>query len=423
MSTKQTLHEMVTSDCFTSGEWNEPRRVRQLLPVEAYTSKDWLERENRELFGRTWVFAGMTEDVKAPGDYKCVDSGNAALVLIRDPNNRLRAFHNVCRHRGARLLEGAGNIRGNVLTCFYHKWTYSLTDSFNLVRVPHEQAVFSELDRVRHALHPAKVATWKNLVFVHPDPDAEEFDEWLADIPQMLGPFDSRQTKLHDPELLVETLDIVYRIKANWKIVTENFIDGYHLPLLHSATLSDGDFMMQRWREAGRHQALYRPIKAGASQEKAYVGHYGDQPWPTIEGVPEGYGASYQWLFPNLALFQTARSWSTFHVVPVEPALSLVQCRIRAVPIEEMPDEQIVDPSTLPDHIVSTKGCCLPENEPESSTHPLKSGDVMLEDIYACEAIQRGMRSSRFSVGTLSQWEAPVTFFQDQILDYVPLGD
>ena len=299
MSGKETLHEMVTSQSFATGEWNKPERVRQLLPVEAYTTTAWFERESRALFGRTWTFAGMTEDVKSPGDYKCVDSGDAALVLIRGPNNQLQAFHNVCRHRGARLLEGEGHLPGNVLTCFYHKWSYSLNDNFKLVGVPHQEEVLPELDKACHALHPAKVATWMNLIFVHSDPDAEEFDDWLAEIPQILGPFELQQTQLHQPEQLVETLDIVYRVKANWKIVTENFIDSYHLPLLHSETLPDGDFTRQHWRDAAPHQSMYRPIKPESSVEKAYVGYYGDRPWPAIEGVPASYGASYQWLFPQ----------------------------------------------------------------------------------------------------------------------------
>jgi len=420
LSTERPLHEMVTSDGFTTGEWSEPENIRQLLPVEAYTSPDWLARENRNLFGDTWAFAGMDEDVKAPGDYKCVDSGDAALVLIRDAENRLRAFHNVCRHRGTRLLEGSGHIAGNVLSCFYHKWTYSLADGFPLVSVPHEQAVFPTLDKSCFSLHPARVATWMNLVFVHPDPDAVAFEDWLADIPQMLGPFEPKQNRVHDPAELVEVSDVVYRVRANWKIVTENFIDGYHLPLLHAASLSDGGFAMQRWRAAGRHQAFYRPIKPGASQEKSYLGQYGDQPWPTIGGIPESYGASYQWLFPNLGLFQTVTSWSTFHVIPVEPGLSLVHSRLRTVRIAVMPDEQVLDSSDLPDHIVSAKGRCLSDAErkrPEPAMHPLKSGDVMLEDVYACEAVQRGLESRMSSVGALSMWEAPVAFFQRQILD------
>ena len=423
MSRQHTLHKMVSSQRFTLGKWGEPERVRQRLPVEAYTTASWLERENRSLFSRNWAFAGMTEDLKRPGDYLCVDGGDSAIVVIRDPSGRLQAFHNVCRHRGARLLEGTGHIEGNVLTCFYHKWTYSLADNFKLIGVPHEQAVFSELDKSCHALHPAKVATWMNLIFVHPDPNARDLDDWLTEIPDLLGPFEPEQTRLHDPQQLVETLDIVYRVKANWKIVTENFIDGYHLPLLHAQTLSDGDFSRQCWLDAAPHQAMYRPIKPDSFREEAYIGYYDDQPWPPIEGVPESYGASYQWLFPNIGLFQTATSWSTFHVLPVEPALSLVQIRIRAVPITDMPPVRIADPEELPDHVVSAKGCCLPQYDPSSlrsDVHPLKSGDVQLEDTYACESIQRSMRSRQFQVGALSNWEAPVAFFQQQVLDCMP---
>ena len=422
MNVGSKLHEMVTSDSFTAGEWSDPAQIRQQLPTDAYTSRDWFEREQRELFGRTWAFVGMTGDLARPGDYRCIDNGNAALVLIRDPQGRLRAFHNICRHRGARLLEGSGNVPGSTLSCFYHKWTYSLADDFKLIAVPHQQT-FPALDKACHALHPASVATWMNLVFVHPDPDAGSFEDWLAGIPALLGPFEPNQSRVHDPSTLVETSDVTYRCRSNWKIVTENFIDGYHLPLLHAASLGDGEFLRQRWRAAGSHQAFYRPIKQGLTQETSYLRQYGDQPWPTIEGGPENYGASYQWLFPNLGLFQTATSWSTFHVVPVEPALSHVHCRTFTAPVADMPPEETIDPADLPPHIVSAKGHSLTDAERRQAgpvPHPLKSGDVMLEDVFACEQVQRGLESSRSAVGTLSTWEAPVAFFQKQVARYVP---
>src|SRR5579871_3247298 len=313
------LHEMMVSTSYAPDEWERPGKVRQLLPADAYTSREWFDREQQELFGKSWAFAGMVEDVKAPGDFKCVDVGSAALVLMRDHQNALRAFHNMCRHRGSRLLEGSGNIKGDSLICFYHKWTYSLARDLQLVGVPFQREVFPDLDKTCYRLLPAKVAIWKNLVFLHPDPEAEPLEDWLADIPRDLGPFEPGQTHLHEPEQLVETSDVVYRVRANWKIVVENFVDGYHLPLLHAGPLKTGDFSGQRWRPAGRHQAFYRPLKPEVTQEDAYVGQYGDRPWPTIHGVPERYGASYQWLIPNLALFQTATSWSSFHVIPVAP--------------------------------------------------------------------------------------------------------
>jgi len=424
MNVKQALHDMVASDSYSSQEWERADQIRHLLPASAYTSQEWFDREQRELFGTSWTFAGMTEDVKAPGDYKCVDVGSSALVLMRDLRDRLVAFHNVCRHRGARLLEGSGNIPGESLVCFYHKWTYNLADELKLIAVPFQREVYPDLDKSCYALRPAKVATWKNLVFLHPDADAEPFGDWLSKVPQELGPFEPGQTEIHDPARLVEVSDVVYRVRANWKIIVENFIDGYHLPLLHAASLSTGDFSLQRWRPAGRHQAFYRPLKPSVAAENAYTGQYGDRPWPVIDGVPERYGASYQWLFPNLGLFQTATSWSTFHVIPVTPDASLVQSRVRAEPIDRMPAEENLDPQDLPPFIVSAKGCSLGASERRSnasSLHPLESRDVMREDIYACESIQRSMRSSAFAVGPLSRWEAPLTHFQQRILDCVPL--
>lgn len=418
------LHEMMASNSYASGDWDRPDKLRQLLPADAYTSREWFEREQRELFAKTWAFAGMAEDVKAPGDYKCVDVGTVALVLMRDRQNGLRAFHNICRHRGSRLLNGSGSIKGDSLVCFYHKWAYSLAKDLQLVGVPLQPELFPDLDKASIRLLPAKVATWKNLVFLHPDPEAESLEEWLAGIPGKLGPFEAGQTAIHDPEQLVEASDVVYRVRSNWKILVENFVDGYHLPLLHAGPLNRGDFPGQRWRPAGRHQAFYRPLKAEATEEDAYVGQYGDRPWPVIKGVPARYGASYQWLFPNLALFQTATSWSTFHVIPVGPDESLVQSRVRAVAIDRMPPEQVLEPTELPDFIVSAKGRSLGPSERRSNAsrlHPLESGDVMREDIFACESIQQSMRSARFAVGPLSRWEAPLAFFQQQVLEFVPL--
>jgi phenylpropionate dioxygenase-like ring-hydroxylating dioxygenase large terminal subunit len=415
------LHEMVSSSAYTTDEWWKPTQPpRQLLPALAYTSESWFQREREELFAKTWTFAGMAEDVSAPGDYITLECGNAALVVLRDLNGRLRAFHNVCRHRGARLLEGSGNIQRGLISCFYHKWTYNLKGELQLASVPYQQELFPCLDKSLYGLHHAKAATWKGLLFVHPDPGAMSLEDWLAEIPEKLGPFKPAQERLHDPEELVEVSDIVYRVRANWKIVTENFIDGYHLPLLHSVSLGDGDFMRQKWRPAGRHQAFYRPLKPDIDKDRSYADP--DESMPVIAGIPADYGFSYQWLFPNIALSQTAYTWSTFHVIPVSAGVSLVRTRVRATRPASSAKMNVVDPGELPAHIASAKGFNLSGSRLQiGPVHALESNNVMLEDIYACEKVQEGMGSSAFSVGPLSKWEAPLTFFQSQILDFVPL--
>jgi phenylpropionate dioxygenase-like ring-hydroxylating dioxygenase large terminal subunit len=386
---------------------------RQLLPVEAYISADWYAREQRDLFARSWVFAGMTEDFARAGDYRCQRLGGNALIVLRDDAGQIRAFHNVCRHRGARLLEqGQGNLGGSIV-CFYHRWTYDLAGRLNAVSFERNQ--FPELDKSCLGLKPVQVGVWKNLVFVNPDANAEPFEQWLAGVPQKHDRdlHDPAQTGTHDPERLVEVSDISYRIKANWKIVVENFIDGYHLPLLHRVSLADGDFTRQRWEPTGRHIAFYRPLKPGISHD--------NQPVPPVEGVPGTFGAAYYWLFPNVALFETATSWSTFHVVPAGPGESIVHSRMRVMP-EALKNagSDMAGIETLPPYVIRAKGRIPEEPVDLSGVHPLKSDLVMVEDIYACEAVQAGLESGVAEIGPLSRWEAPMTFFQRQLLDFMP---
>jgi Rieske 2Fe-2S family protein len=349
----------------------------------------------------------MTEDVAEPGSYRCIEVGGAPLILLRDREGELRAFHNVCRHRGARLLEGEGTLRRNI-TCFYHSWTYNL--SGELVGITFERDQFSTIDKACHGLFPAAVGIWRNLVFVNADPAAESFSSWLGNVTEKMGPHVPEQRHPFRPERLVEMWNILYRVQANWKVIVENFIDGYHLPLLHPISLGDGDFFPQRWQPTGKHISFYRPLKPGVIHDK--------QPLPVIDGIPPTFGAAYYWLFPNVAIYETATTWSTFHVIPVSAGESLVQSRMRAMPeAAERAGMPAGETGDLPRHIVSAKGRFAGLRAKSWTEHPLKSNNVMLEDIYACEAVQKGMQSPVCRIGPLSRWEATLPFFQQHVLD------
>ena len=380
------------------------RGTRQLLPVEAYTSQAWFEREQRELFTKTWSFCGMTEDVARPGDYTCVEIGGAPYVLIRDEQNQLRGYHNLCRHRGSRLLEGSGNT-GSVMVCFYHRWSYALDGS--LLGVPQARAEFPGLDKSCHGLLPVQVACWRNLIFINPDLNAAPLESWLAGAPEQMLP--------HDPANLVEVGDLLYRIKANWKVVAENFFDSYHLFYLHENSLADGDFDNLRQWPTGRHWHEKRGLKPGISHDKMML--------PVIDGISPTFGFAAVWLFPTVALVAQAHLWLTFHVIPVSAEVSLVNLRIRGAPAAlDRPDlPPPVDQAKLPDYMVHAKGPYTAVRLDSTEVHPLESASVMREDIYACEAMQEGMHSPRWAVGPLSSWEESLSFFQQQILDFVPL--
>lgn len=375
--------------------------LRQLLPVEAYVSPDWFRREQAELFGKHWAFVGMAEDFMRAGDYRCVQVGRHSLVVLRDKEGGLRAFHNSCRHRGTRLLEGSGNV-GSVLTCFYHSWTYDLAG--RLIGVPQEREQFPGLDKSCLGLRPAKVAAWKGMVFAHGEPDAGPFEAWLGAFPQKLGP--------HDPERMVEVADVLYRVRANWKIVVENFIDGYHLFHLHKHSLGDGDFTRQRWEPTGRHWTFYRPLKEGVTHDKLLL--------PVIAGVPSNFGAGAYVLFPSFCLYETATYWLTFNVIPVEAGLSHVHVRTRADPRAlERQALPMPPPDQMPAHIIAAKGPHASMRILPKDVHPLESNNVTLEDVYACEAMQAGLESAGAAIGPLSRHESPLPFFQRQVLDHV----
>jgi phenylpropionate dioxygenase-like ring-hydroxylating dioxygenase large terminal subunit len=378
---------------------------RQAMPTAGYTSPEWFDQEQEFLFGQTWTFAGMTEDLTEPGDYLCIEAGRYPVVLICDRNRKLRAFHNICRHRGAKLLDGSGNT-GLGLRCFYHNWAYDLAG--NLKSVPQEKEQFPGLDKECLGLHPAKLATWKNLVFVHPDPDSEPLDDWFAGVAETLGP--------HQPEKLAEVSRTKYRVRANWKIVIENFIDGYHFFYLHPVSIGDGDFYKQHWEPRGRHWTFHRPLKEGVT--------YANKTLPVIDGVDPTYGVTSSIMFPNLAVFETATYWMTFHVLPVAADESIVDIRTLAMPeavdrLKALPPAEGVSP----DYIISSEGLYSFDRVADPTVHPTESDDVMMEDIYACEAVQKGMNSPLYEVGPMSKYESSLTFFQQQVLDYMPPVD
>ena len=156
-----------------------------VLPVGAYTSQEWFDREQEKIFGATWQFAGLQEDIEQEGDYLTVQCGNRNILVLRGRNGQLQAFHNLCRHRGTRLLDGQGS-KLKVIQCAYHHWTYKL--SGELAYVPQQEGEFPQIQKKGMCLHRAAVALCKGMVWVHPDPGAMPVETWFRDIMPHLGP-------------------------------------------------------------------------------------------------------------------------------------------------------------------------------------------------------------------------------------------
>lgn len=374
-------------------------RMLHRLPVEAYTGQDWFEQEQEKIFSCTWAYAGFAEDVAEPGAYTSIRAGLNELFIVMGRDRRLRAFHNLCRHRGTQLLRAVGKTE-KAITCPYHDWTYDLEG--NLLSVPDEQREFGQIDKACYGLKAASVDVWRGMLFVHPDPNAGPIMDWFGEVEPHLGP--------HDVNALVEYPETrnTYEIKANWKIVVENYIDVYHLSHLHSGTLAMYDHAKAEYGFVGPHYAFREPL---APDYAADVER--NAPMPLILPLDQ-LGAWTPMLFPCIGLAESESSWSTFTITPLAPDLSRVENRTRVKKASTFAfARQSARSASFWRRSISGK------YKSGSDDDPMTSGDFTAEDVYACEQQQRSLKSPHFEVGPAAQGESPIIQHQEVVLKFM----
>ena len=191
-----------------------------LLP-EAYTSPDFYALEQERIFAGSWVAVGAVAQVRQPGAVLVAEVAGQSLLIMRDQAGALRAFYNVCRHRGTRLMSANAQVR--VIRCPYHSWGYDLsgrcigTPLFEGSDIPADQQGLFDMsgvkafDRADYGLLPVRVEAWGCLVFVNLDATAPPLADWLGDIPQRLGGYRLEEWDLQRSR--------PYHFRANWKLV------------------------------------------------------------------------------------------------------------------------------------------------------------------------------------------------------------
>lgn len=202
----------------------QPLGKAEALPFEAYRDPDYFRLEQREVFGRDWVFVCMDADLPRVGDYRALTLGDEPLVVLRGTDGKLRALSNVCRHRGAVMLKGSGNARK--ITCPYHAWTYS--DEGALLGVPYPGDV--GVDKPAHGLPRFGLESWIGFVFVSLDPQAPPLAERFRGLETYLTRYQVEDFRHTHP---IET----WSWQANWKLAIENFVEGYHFFAVHPTTV------------------------------------------------------------------------------------------------------------------------------------------------------------------------------------------
>ena len=201
------------------------------LPGAAYTSEAFLALENERIFAGSWVFAGFAHELPRAGDVAPITVAGRPLLLVRDAGLRVRAFHNVCRHRNLKLVDAPGNA-GRAIRCPYHSWTYGLDGALHVTpyfggREP--RASPPGFDRRRHGLVPVRSATWYDWIFVNLNGTAPPLEKFAAPLRNRLEGVDL--TRLHH----IATIDFG-EVAANWKLLLENFIEPYHVQFVHATT-------------------------------------------------------------------------------------------------------------------------------------------------------------------------------------------
>lgn len=210
--------------------FDEVQAVAHGLPGVAYTDADFLRTEFTTLFRNHWIFVAFAHQLPRSGDVRPIQVAGLPLVLVRDIDGGVRAFHNVCRHRNLKLVDAAGNC-GKLIRCPYHSWSYDLCGA--LKHAPYFGGGMRELPAGfasdDYGLQPVHCATWHDWIFVNLAGEPQPFDAYLAPLERQLGAVD-----VGDYEPLV-TLDFG-EVECNWKLLMENFIEPYHVQFVHPTT-------------------------------------------------------------------------------------------------------------------------------------------------------------------------------------------
>jgi Rieske 2Fe-2S family protein len=215
-----------------------PRRIRaskaaaKTLPRRCFVSSEIFAKEQRKIFSNRWLLVGHQSEIPRPGDYFTVETAGESVIVIRTspPDNgdaikssAIRAFYNVCRHRGTRLIEQkAGRVRA--IQCPYHAWTYALDG--RLLGAPHMEGV-PGFQKAGYGLNPAKLDLWEGFIFLNLSDKSVSLGKWFAPLKKKFSHWNLPQLR--------SARRIEYDVRANWKLIFENYSECYHCPGVHPA--------------------------------------------------------------------------------------------------------------------------------------------------------------------------------------------
>ena len=368
-----------------------------LLP-EAYTSEEFFAIERERVFASGWIAVACTSQVEDVGQTVVTEVAGRSIIVTRDKAGGLRAFHNVCRHRAAKLLDdGRHHIRTNRIRCPYHSWTYDLegtclgTPLFEGSDIPEDQRAIFDMgdvrgfDRADYGLMPVRVESWGFLVFVCLDPDTVPLGEFLGDLPERCSGY-----RLDEWRAVREKR---YEISSNYKLVGENYMEFYHLPWVHPELVKVSRMEDHyRWQGQGMYMGFCTtPI----SQNSESGGWQGLPPLGTLGGTDAESGR-FIWLFPNTAVNILPNHCFVMITRPGGPGRTVEDTYLLAHP------ESLANPKANQELDELAKFWDL----------------VNLQDVEIVERVQEGISNPAYRGGRMCyRFEEPLHRFQNMVVD------
>ncbi len=286
------------------------------LPNAAYTDPEFLRSENERVLPRSWVLAGFVHQLPEAGDVTPVSVAAKPVILVCDEQNQIRAFHNVCRHRGARLIDTP--CRGlKFIRCPNHHWSYGLDG-----RIRNRPHFFAPEQHDTHAqgqgpegLKEVRSGVWHDLIFVNFDGQAESLEDYLRPLTQRL--------KGYDLTSLTYAGVLEWELNCNWKLVNENFIEPYHVFAVHPGLLKFGPMSGRRASEFDAH-CFYNDYRFPEPEQGRGLG------LPYFPGLCGKLKHQAIWfhLFPSLTLEIFPDQMAVWELIPLSPVQTLERIHI-----------------------------------------------------------------------------------------------
>jgi len=334
----------------------------ETIPSNWYTDPAFHGVDRDAVFARSWQNVGSLDQVRDAGQFLVGTVADNPVIVVRGQDGELRAFYNVCKHRGGPLALCDGKAKA--LQCQYHGWTYLLDGSLRGVPKMDRSELFDKKD---FGLVPISVDTWEDQVFVHLGKDPEPVARTFAGITERIAPAKIAGLRL---ERRVE-----YEVGCNWKVYVDNFLEGYHVPFVHPELVSLFEYSQYRTEVFERYNLQWTPLDAST-------------PSPYSDGDEKGQ-AYYYWVWPNYMLNILPGRLQTNVIEPMGPD----RCRVVFRYYYREVESAAAKARAQADHDYSDK--------------------VQEEDREICERVQAGLSSRAYDRGRFSpEMEEGVWHFQ-----------